>query len=280
MRIPSNQLQAFFQLSQDLNFTKAANNINITQSAFSTRIRNLEESLQTSLFLREKFNVRLTEAGEKLLQYCSKVNSMEEEMLSDLHLGGSGELSGVIRLGGFSSILRSIALPSLAPILIANPELGIQIHAGELRDLLPLLKNGRVDFLISQQESSSHSVESIFLGNELNVLVESVDGSPKNTYLDHDPEDQTTFNYLKLKDNNIEKIHRRYLDDVYGLIEGVRLGLGRAILPRHLVENDPQIKILHPKTHLKVPIYLHFFKSAFQTKLESQVIEALKLGFK
>ena len=65
-------------------------------------------------------------------------------------------------------------------------------------------------------------------------------------------------------------------EDIYGILDGVSLGLGRAIVPRHLIKNRKDINILYPKINLKVPLYLLTFKSQFKTKLEQQVINHLK----
>lgn len=280
MKLSSNQLEAFYQLAKDRNFTRAASNIHLTQSAVSTRILKLEEQLQLTLFTREKANIQLTPAGERLLQYCAKTLALEEELMGSLYQKDNKSLSGVIRIGGFSSILRPIVLPALSKITESHPLLGLEVHSGELSDLFPLLKNGEVDYLISANEVPSVQVTSLLLGMEINVLVEAASGSPKDIYLDHDSKDETTANYLHLKPQLLkEQIKKRYLDDIYGLIDGVSLGLGRAVLPLHMVENRKDLKILYPKTQLKIPIYLHTFASNYQTLLEKTVVEELKSAF-
>ena len=54
--------------------------------------------------------------------------------------------------------------------------------------------------------------------------------------LDHDSRDATTNSYFKLKPELAKNEKRRSLDDVYGLIDGMKLGMGRAVLPLHLIE--------------------------------------------
>ncbi|NQZ01089.1 MAG: LysR family transcriptional regulator [Bdellovibrionales bacterium] len=280
MKISSLYLQAFYQLSQDLNFTRAASSLAITQSAFSHRILNLESELETTLFVRDKGNIQLTQAGEKLLRYCEKALRLEEEALSSLTGSNNSELAGTIRLGGFSSIIRSQALPAIAPILANNPKTTVEVYERELSELLGLLKTSKADFIISNQVPQNQAIQADFLGFEINVLVQSKKLRLKNHYLDHDAVDVTTSSYFQLRPELNKNITRRYLDDVYGLIEGVKLELGRAVLPLHLIEAESDLEILYPKTKLKVPMYLLQYKSNFPTRLEKQVNQQIIKHFR
>ena len=60
MKIPSQNLSAFYVLSQELNFTRAAKLIGLSQPAFSQRIMALEQFFETTLIIREKNNISLS----------------------------------------------------------------------------------------------------------------------------------------------------------------------------------------------------------------------------
>lgn len=280
MEISSIYLKAFYQLSQDKNFTKAASNLAITQSAFSHRILNLEKDLETTLFIREKGNIQLTDAGEKLLRYCEKLYKLQEEVLESIYDDRSTDLVGTVRIGGFSSINRSCVLPALAKLLRENPRLSLSTFSVELDELLDLMKSSKVDFVLSNRAPQNNSIQADFLGYEDNVLVESKKYKFLGHYLDHDSKDVTTSSYFKLKPELDKKPKKRYLDDVYGLIDGVKLGFGRAVLPTHLIVGEKDLKVLYPKTKLRVPLYLLYYKNSYHTKLESAVIEAITNYFK
>jgi len=283
MNISSLYLKAFFQLSQTKSFTEAASDLAITQSAFSQRIKNLEEDLGATLFIREKNNIQLTESGSNLLRYCEKVYKLEEEFIGEIQNTNSKQLFGTIRIGGFSSILRSTVIPALSDMLKENNKLSINLINDELSQLDNLLRSSRVDFILSNKKPKSKYIKSEFLGFEDNVLVESKKYKFNNNYLDHDSKDVTTSSYFKLKpqlDSKLSaKITKRYLDDVYGLIDGVKHGLGRAVLPLHLIKNEKDLKVVYPKTKLRVPIYLQYYDNQFQTKLEKAIVSNLKAYF-
>lgn len=66
-------LRTFLEVHRTRHFGRAAENLFITQSAVSARIRLLEELLGVRVFSRERNNIRLTPAGQKLLRYAESV---------------------------------------------------------------------------------------------------------------------------------------------------------------------------------------------------------------
>jgi len=274
MSISSQQLDAFFACSQTGSFTKAAKILHLTQSALSQRILNLEGDLQTTLFIRERNGIRLTSAGQELVQYCRNREALETEVVSRVKGDLKDGLAGSVRIGGFSSVMRSVILPSLQPFLARNPGVGLTFVAKEMVELPGLLQRGEFDYLVLYKEWVRNELEAVYLGEERNVLVEKKGYRGPDVYLDHDENDPTTAQYFKLKKDK-RHIRRRFLDDVYGLIDGVKLGLGRAIVPMHLVKNEKEIRIVDEKTVLSYPIVLHFYKQPFYTKLHHLLLKSL-----
>ncbi|PJG57882.1 HTH-type transcriptional regulator HdfR [Aeromonas cavernicola] len=66
-------LRTFIEVSKTRHFGRAAENLYLTQSAISFRIRQLEEQLGVSLFARHRNNIRLTASGERLLPYADAI---------------------------------------------------------------------------------------------------------------------------------------------------------------------------------------------------------------
>jgi DNA-binding transcriptional LysR family regulator len=272
MALPSNQLEAFLAVSQTLNFTKAAEALHITQSALSQRIMNLEKELETTLFIRDRAGLRLTEAAQSLVRYCRCKNSLEEEFLSEL---SGTELNGSIRIGGFSSVMHSVILPSLAELLTQNKKLRLQIIVDELDNLPALLHRGEIDFMILDKRDSSDELEGVSLGTEKNVLVQKKRYRGEEIFIDHDENDRVTLEYLRLAGKKRKKIERHYLDDIHGLLSGARAGLGRAVVPRHLLVDEKDLEVVDPEIVLEYPVYLYFYTQPYYSRLHQQVVEAL-----
>ena len=279
MSITSQNLDAFLVCAQTCHFTRAAKLLHITQSALSQRIRNLEEELSVQLFIRDRSGIRLTDAGAKLLQYGLTRNELEKEVLDQINPKSSAGFSGELRIGGFSSVMRSIVLPALAPLMALHPRLRLVFITKELDELPALLKRGEIDYMIIYNEVVEENIEIVHLGDEVNVLVESIKHRPPDIFLDHDANDQTTTRYLK-KAGIKKSFPRSFLDDVYGLIDGVKAGLGRAVIPLHLIKDEPEIRIVDRKNTILFPVNLHFHNKSYPSKLHSEVLSHLYAGAK
>jgi DNA-binding transcriptional LysR family regulator len=264
MGLNSFGLDAFYICAQEKNFTRASERLHITQSALSQRIKNLEEEVGTTLFIRDRIGVRLTEQGESLLRYCSTREQLEQE-LTNFITGSSNQISGNLRIGGFSSIMRSLVLLTCKILIAEQPKIQLTLISKEIFELPDLLRNSTVDFAVTDHSIEREGIKSIFLGHEINVRVRKKGSAFTNRFLDHDERDETTLKYLKLKSGT--KINRHYMDDIYGIIDGVQLGLGDAIIPQHLLKAIKGLEVVDEKNTLKNPVFLNFYDHPVQTKL-------------
>lgn len=277
MNLSQDQLKAFFEIARLGSFTKAAKYLGLTQSALSHRIKNLEENLETSLFIRTPNSLQLTPSGDNLLKYIRVQNQIESEFISELKKISSNSLSGTLKVGGISTLMWSIVIPALSRFIRKNLSVRMEMHVKEVSELPNLLQSGQVDFIITCEKINRHPFEEIYLGDEVNVLVESKKFKKiPDIFLDHHPEDNTTFEYLKLFSDKKQKINRSFLDSIHGILSAVDSGLGRAVIPFHLVHHDNSIQIINKDKKLKIPIYLCYLKQPVYSKLHLSTLETLK----
>jgi DNA-binding transcriptional LysR family regulator len=275
MGLSSLQLEAFVEVAKNKSFSRAAEVLHITQSALSQRIINLEREIETSLLIRDPAGLRLTSAGEELLRYCRAKAELEVETLG--RLAQKVGASGTVRVAGFSSIMRSMVLPVIAHFANMNPGIRVELFNRELRDLLPLLMRNEVDFILTTHKSHRLEIESHELGTEDYVLVQPKSGKlERKVYLDHDTEDTITQEYLKLQKGKFPKIERDFLDEVYAIIDGVALGLGQAVLPKHLVVHDRRLKVVAGQVPLRIPFYLQYYRQPYYSQLHMDVVRVLR----
>jgi len=276
MKIPSQQLEAFFELSHTRSFSRAAELLGITQSAMSQRIMKLEDLLNCTLVLRDSHQISLSPAGERLLQYSRAVKKMEDECWADLS-SSQAEIRGQLYINAYSSLMCSVVIPSLSPLVRDYPLCQLHFNQLELRDVEDALINGPADIVFSNKEISRKGIVAELVGFEKNVLIESKKfSSREDVFLDHDQFDSTTFDFLKLQGNRNPQPHRVYYDEVYSILEGVRQGHGRAVVPLHLVQKDPKLKIVKTKKIHEVPVYLNYCDKGYLTRLEAQVVKILR----
>src|ERR1700761_9669436 len=99
-RLPSAQIESFMVLARELNFSRAAELLHITQPALTKRIQNLEETLGQALFLRLRGGLELTEPGRILQRHATSIERQEQEVLDSL-VGakhGAAGVAGFFRL--------------------------------------------------------------------------------------------------------------------------------------------------------------------------------------
>lgn len=281
MSLSSLYLDAFLAVAKTEGFSSGAAQLNITQSALSQRIKNLEEELGLTLFIRTPTGAALTESGEKLLRYCQTKNSLEVELIQDLNGSKNSEISGTIRLACYSSVLRSVIIPALRPFLQKHPQILCDFKCVDMPNLPGLLQRGEVDFIIMDYSLQKSNIESVILGQEKYVLIECGKSLEReNVFLDNDSTDLATENFFKAQGIKAPKYQRSYFDDCYGIIDGVSLGLGKAVMPEYLVANNSKVKIAKGYKPYRVNIVLHHYHQPFYSKLHNQVIEQLTANCK
>ena len=276
MSLSSLHLDAFFAAAQSLNFSQAAKELHITQSALSQRIKALEEDLNLTLFVRLPRGVQLTEAGERLLRYCQARGSLERELLDHLTGGEGRAVGGMLRIAGYSSVARSVILPALTPLLRENPRVQPHVQSNEIRSLPEMLITGQVDFIVTDTEVHRNDFASVTLGEEEYVMCASADhAAPEDIFLDHDPSDPITNAFFAGQNRPVPEYRRAFLAEVYAIIDGVAAGLGRAVVSRHLIRHDSRVHVVSGYEPMRVPVFLHYHKQPFYTQLHKLATAAL-----
>jgi DNA-binding transcriptional LysR family regulator len=94
--LDTDQLRSFLAIVDTGSFTRAAERVNKTQSAVSMHVRRLEEQLGCTLFVKQGRGAKLSEEGEKLIDFARRMMQIEAGALAALSRKG---LSGRVRLG-------------------------------------------------------------------------------------------------------------------------------------------------------------------------------------
>ena len=111
MQIDFRHLETFCRVADLKSFSKAADDLFLTQPTVSGHILSLEQSLSLRLFDRTSREVRLTKAGEVFLKYASKILSFRKDLLNALSEFSQG-IKGELSLGA-STIPGEYLLPKL-----------------------------------------------------------------------------------------------------------------------------------------------------------------------
>lgn len=274
MSINSDNLKAFITIFELGSFTKAAEALGMTQSALSQKMARLESYLETTLLIRKASGLELTSSGLKLIPYTKQLLQTEGEFLSSFH-SSRDDVRGVLRVGGYSSIVRSMIIPTLAPLIRKYPLASVEFSSFEMGELALSLSSGKLDLIITDYFLKLPGCEETLIGKEEFVLIESQKHSDiPDIYLDHSPRDNASMEFVKFQGMG-QEINRGFMGDVYGIMDGVALGLGRAVMSRHLVQKDTRFKIMKTKKKYYRPVVASFYRQAYHTKLHREVLSLL-----
>lgn len=275
MKISSQGLQAFTQTAITLNITQAAAELGLTQSALSQRLSALEKDLEVTLFIREPRGLKLTDAGQKLLRFATLNQKVEEELLFELK-GHAQQIAGTFRFAGYSSVLRSVIIPALVPFLKKHPGVHIDFQSYEMYELPDVLKTAKADLMVMDYNLQKKGIAEETLGHEEFVVIESAKyETPTDLYLDHGPEDNATESFFRDQAKAPGFYRRSFMGDVYGIIDGVESGLGRAVMSKHLIVNNSKIKLVKGYSAYKRPVTLHYFEQPYYSRLHKSILAEL-----
>lgn len=128
-------------------FTKAAEDLYVSQPALSQAIRRLEQELKTELFTREKNKVLLTPAGEVLIEEGQRMLEAEQSIrkrLQELEELDTGKLT----IGGAPSYLRYYLSVVLAEFKAKHPRAQLILRDGFTQNLCAELLEGTLDIAL------------------------------------------------------------------------------------------------------------------------------------
>ena len=138
-------LRAFVAVKEAGGFTRAAQRLNLTQSAISHQIRRLEEQVGRQLLYRTTRALTLTEDGEEFLQYAQKILDTLDSMARRFR---PSPISGVVRFGVLENFLGDRLPTLLCQFGRAFPSVRLDVSVGMNLDLMPMIKAGELDLAV------------------------------------------------------------------------------------------------------------------------------------
>lgn len=238
MSLLSPQLQAFLKVAEQKTVHGAADKLFLTQTAVTQRIRTLETSLGTTLFIRTRRGMALTSEGGALLRYCLAAQDLEGEAMASISGAAKKTVLRVV-VTGPGSIMRSRVIKQCLPVMKKYRNLVLRFDLRDTEDRDQLVKTGAAQFAIVRPESVAKEVKHKLLLPEKYVLVAPYTWRKRDLndiiqterIVDFNPEDQTTFNYLK-KYNlfHLVKEDRHFVNANESILTLIKSGVGYGVL--------------------------------------------------
>jgi len=157
-------LRYFVAVAEELNLTRAAENLFIAQPPLTRAIKQLEEEIGVELFLRKPRGLELTCGGEYFLEQARQVLHKVEATVEDTRRVAQHRKI-VFSIGFVPSVFYG-QLPLMVRRLRRNKNLEIILHELKTREQVDALKNGRIDIGIGRVRIEDPDVEQELLFDE------------------------------------------------------------------------------------------------------------------
>jgi LysR family transcriptional regulator, transcriptional activator of the cysJI operon len=164
------RLQVFHTVAKRLNFTRAAEELFISQPAVTRHIHELEQQFKVKLFERNGTRIRLTDAGQRLLQHTEELFAVYRNIEFDMS-SLTQRHSGRLYLGGSMTTAPYIIPPILAKFHGRYPEVQVSLITGNTQQIELALEQQEIDLGIVEGRSRHSSISyTEFMKDEI-VLV-------------------------------------------------------------------------------------------------------------
>jgi DNA-binding transcriptional LysR family regulator len=253
------QLRVFQAAIQTGGFTRAAEQLHLSQSTVSQHIKLLEEELGCSLFLRVGKRVLVTEAGRVLLQYTERIfRDLKNAEMAVKELNALKR--GTVRLGVGPTTLTYRLPPVLRDYILRFPQIELIVLSGNTEFLLDALRSQHLDLAIVMSTAPQPGLSIRPLGREEMVIVLN-SKHPLARERTLEPSDLASLRFILYeKHTAMQNLIDRYFESLDVIpritmeVENneaikslVRAGLGASILPLCAVAGEPldgQLKVL------------------------------------
>ncbi|MEM7414919.1 MAG: LysR family transcriptional regulator [Gemmatimonadota bacterium] len=236
-------LETFQTIVEARGFGRAAERLSLTQPAVSYRIRRLESELGAPLFESPRRRLILTEAGERLYAFCTKLSTDVDSLRE--RISGPPTDASPLRVCCPGAFGRSVVFPALAAEPLRDQPIRLVFRS--LDEILDAVERGEADLGIAYATRVTRPLDFRLVTDEEFCLVAPRGGGPSApTRL----EDLSSLTFVTYEE--CDYVFGKWFQDVFGgspprirsrwsfsrvdeVVESVALGRGVSIVPRHSI---------------------------------------------
>lgn len=288
------QLEYFIAVASELNFTRAASQVHVVQSALSASVAKLEKELGVELFDRSKPKIRLTPAGEHFREQARHA-IRTIEMTKDSVCQYRGQLTGTVEIGGLLSFNGMNVFEVLGEFHRTHPFVQIKMRQGRTSSAndAEAVANGSLNLaLLIMPCRIPAAVETRLLGREPMLFL----CQPNHALAQRDSVKLTELLDEELISSPPRFAMRQLIDDAYAKVGAaapikhemvidaadraslVRHGMGTAFMPASGTKKFPDLRALPVEPRIERTIYLAWARGETlgpaAAKLAEQLIAA------
>ena len=158
-------LSYFVTVAEELNITRAATKLCISQPPLSAQIHALEKELNTTLFIRGKRYLQLTESGKLLYRHAKEILLLANKAKNDVKALNNG-MSGTIYIGLVEGSAPNIAAKWIETFYNKNKNVHFNISDGNSDELIRKLRSGLINLAVITAPCDNTLLNSFSVGSE------------------------------------------------------------------------------------------------------------------
>lgn len=152
------RLKVFYTVAKRLNFTKAAEELFISQPAVTKHIQEIESFYKCKLFERNGTKIKLTAAGETLFKHAENILNIYRDIEFDL-AALNERVKGAIKIGASTTVAQYVLPQYLALFKKRFPEIHIELTDGNTEHIENLLADNKIDLGIVEGQSRRQNIK-------------------------------------------------------------------------------------------------------------------------
>jgi DNA-binding transcriptional LysR family regulator len=247
--VETSQLQVLIALSHNENISKAAEELNVTQSAVSQALKNLELKVGLQLISRQGKAVTLTPNGQRLAKVAKQYFKRIEETIEQIHLEAH-EIKGKLHVGSLYGLGKTWLSGRMINFLSSYPELEVRLSMDFPENLIKKFERHEIDCLILPEHLVPAFAEKRDLHSEFTTLVypSSFDISASSSIKEilsfpiifYENNDPTFYRWCREKFGIIPRhLKPRLVVNSFGqMLQAVNDGIGIAVVPTHVLKRS------------------------------------------
>ncbi len=149
------RLKEFIVLAANLNYSKAANELFLTQPALSRHIHDLEEELGVQLFVRDTHKVCLTPVGEMFFPKAQEILNLYNDAVKTVREAASN-ISEEINIGFLGAAVQPFLSGFLSEFEISHPHIRTRLESSHMDPLIRMLNKDEIDICFVTYVDSTH----------------------------------------------------------------------------------------------------------------------------
>ncbi len=276
------QLKYFITVAEEQNIGRAAVRLHVSQPPLTRQIKALEEELGVLLFTRTHWGVKLTQAGESLLEHARNIRAHVDLAKEYAQRAGNGQI-GRIDVGMYGSAMLNIVPQILNSFVAGHPDVKVVLHTLRKGPQIEALHQGRILIAFERYIAESPGLQIELVSKEpLRVAFNKRNPLAAQPFIHVDQlRDELIIGEVDpsaairnlFSQHNFEPLFVQKATDMISAVVMVAGGFGTAIVPDSLQTLQLPNVVYRPLiTNADISIELH---CAYRTDERSPLLKAL-----